>query len=145
MIITEIKTQNSIYTLIEREEGTFLIGGKVEEITGAKEVQVLMPEMAKHTIKVGYKGVFMTPITKGTEHLFITTSRIDAVNTPEVKKPKAQEELGEELCNYCSLEESQRGVHCYGGEPVMCWESGDCAKAYEAYIEQFDEEAIDNV
>ncbi|GCD11739.1 hypothetical protein [Clostridium tagluense] len=50
-------------------------------------------------------------------------------------KPKSIEELNEELCEYCSLEESQNGVHCYGGEPVMCVDSNCCGKAYTNYLE----------
>lgn len=52
----------------------------------------------------------------------------------------SREELGEELCNYCPLEENQKGVHCYGDEPVMCFDSGCCEKAYTSYLEDFEEE-----
>lgn len=48
---------------------------------------------------------------------------------------RTAEELGEELCNHCPLEKQQKGVHCYGGEPVFCVDSGCCEGAYEAYKE----------
>jgi hypothetical protein len=57
-----------------------------------------------------------------------------------MNKPLSREELGEQLCEYCPLEESEKGVHCYGGEPVMCVDSGCCKQAYENYLEEFEEE-----
>jgi len=48
-------------------------------------------------------------------------------------KIKTIEELGEDVCEYCPLEDNQKGVHCYGGEPVMC--VGCCPQAYEAYLD----------
>lgn len=57
-----------------------------------------------------------------------------------MNKPLSQEELEETLCDYCPLEDSQKGVHCYGGEPVMCVDSGCCVQAYENYLEEFEEE-----
>ena len=47
---------------------------------------------------------------------------------------KTMDELGEDLCNFCSLEENGRGVKCYGGQPLMCWESKYCEIAYEDYL-----------
>ena len=49
--------------------------------------------------------------------------------------PKTQEELGDVLCKYCPLEESQKGAHCYGGVVTMC-EGSHCDDAYEAYLEE---------
>ena len=43
--------------------------------------------------------------------------------------------LDDKLCNYCPLPEESRGVHCYGGEPVMC-EGSHCAEAMEAWMEE---------
>jgi len=57
-----------------------------------------------------------------------------------MSKPKTQEELEEELCKYCSLPENLHGVHCYGGKPTMCVDSGGCEHAYEAYLEEYEEE-----
>jgi hypothetical protein len=57
-----------------------------------------------------------------------------------MNKPLSQEELESQLCNYCPLDESAKGVHCYGGEPVMCIDSGCCVQAYENYLEEFEEE-----
>lgn len=48
--------------------------------------------------------------------------------------PKTVEELGEDLCNHCPLPPEMQGVHCYGGEPVMC-EGRGCEEAYAAYLE----------
>jgi hypothetical protein len=56
------------------------------------------------------------------------------------KIPKSIDELGEELCNHCSIEENHRGVHCYGGEPIFCVDSGQCDVAYERYLEEFEED-----
>lgn len=52
---------------------------------------------------------------------------------------KTQEELDEELCDYCPLPKESRGVHCYGGQPVMC-EGRYCNEAYERYCEEQEEE-----
>lgn len=47
-----------------------------------------------------------------------------------------QDMIGEDLCElYCPLPEEVRGVHCYGGEPVMC-EGAHCAEAIEAWKEE---------
>lgn len=52
----------------------------------------------------------------------------------------AQLFIGEEtLCDlYCPLPDYLKGVHCYGGEPVMC-EGSHCDKALEAWKEEFAE------
>ncbi len=48
-----------------------------------------------------------------------------------------QEMLEENLCEvYCPLPEELRGVHCYGGEPVMC-EGSHCGEAIEAWKEEY--------
>ncbi len=48
-----------------------------------------------------------------------------------------QEMLEENLCEvYCPLPEELRGVHCYGGEPVMC-EGSHCDEAIEAWKEEY--------
>jgi hypothetical protein len=56
---------------------------------------------------------------------------------------KSQEDLGETLCDYCPLEESQKGVHCYGGQPIMCYDSGHCDLAYESYLESDEDLELD--
>lgn len=55
--------------------------------------------------------------------------------------PKTFEEISgeDELCCNCPLPEESQGVHCYGGEPVMC-EGRCCKEAYENYVENFEEE-----
>jgi hypothetical protein len=53
---------------------------------------------------------------------------------------KTQDELREDLCNYCELEDNNRGAVCYGGEPQFCFESGYCKKAYDTYLESEDDE-----
>lgn len=45
------------------------------------------------------------------------------------------EELGDDLCYYCPLHESEKGVHCYGNYPIYCVDSGCCEKAYQNYID----------
>lgn len=45
--------------------------------------------------------------------------------------------IGEEvLCDYCPLDESKRGVHCYGGQPIMC-EGTHYDEALEAWKEEY--------
>ena len=45
--------------------------------------------------------------------------------------------IGEErLCNFCPLPEEQKGVHCYGGNPVMC-EGTHCDKALSVWKEEY--------
>ena len=58
-----------------------------------------------------------------------------------IKKPKTFEEISgeDELCCNCPLPEESQGVHCYGGEPVMC-EGRCCKEAYENYVENFEGE-----
>lgn len=45
----------------------------------------------------------------------------------------------EELCSYCPLPTELQGVHCYGGEPVMC-EGRCCSEAYDNYRSACEEE-----
>lgn len=44
--------------------------------------------------------------------------------------------LGERLCDFCPLPEERRGVHCYGGQPVMC-EGSRCGEALESWKEEY--------
>lgn len=47
-----------------------------------------------------------------------------------------QSMLDTALCNiYCPLPDHLKGVHCYGGEPVMC-EGSHCREALEAWKEE---------
>ena len=51
------------------------------------------------------------------------------------------DQFGEELCENCPLPESAKGVHCYGGAPVMC-EGSHCSEAVDIWFdEQVDEES----
>lgn len=45
------------------------------------------------------------------------------------------DKFGEELCAYCPIQEDQRGVHNYGGQPWYCADSGSCEEALEAWKE----------
>jgi hypothetical protein len=49
---------------------------------------------------------------------------------------KTKEELQnkEKLCDFCPLDENEKGVRCYGGSIVMC-EGSQCDTAYEVYCE----------
>lgn len=42
----------------------------------------------------------------------------------------------EDLCAYCPLDDSAKGVHCYGGNVIMC-EGKRCKDAMEAWTEEF--------
>lgn len=44
--------------------------------------------------------------------------------------------LEERLCEFCSLPEEAKGVHCYGGQPVMC-EGARCGDAIAAWKEEY--------
>lgn len=57
-----------------------------------------------------------------------------------MSKPQTMEELEEDLCNYCPIPKEAQGVHNYGGEPSFCVDSGCCNKAYERYLEEYEEE-----
>ena len=48
---------------------------------------------------------------------------------------KLMKELGIELCEYCSLDEAEKGVQSSPRSifPMSCEESGECEKAYEVY------------
>lgn len=54
-------------------------------------------------------------------------------------KTREELEANSELCNYCPLEEQRRGVHCYGGEPIYCWDSIYCEEAYKNYCNRGDD------
>lgn len=45
-------------------------------------------------------------------------------------------EGSEMLCNFCPLDDSQKGVHNYGNGPVMC-EGAHCEEAHEAWVENY--------
>ena len=53
--------------------------------------------------------------------------------------PKKFEDMDEDLCHYCPIPKEAQGVHCYGGEPIMC-EGMHCNEAYENYLEECKEE-----
>jgi len=46
---------------------------------------------------------------------------------------KSQEEMDDDLCNYCPLPDGSKGAQCYGGNPVMC-EGRHCNEAYQTYL-----------
>lgn len=56
----------------------------------------------------------------------------------------SKEDLGEDLCNYCELDDDVKGVHNYGNGPVMCFESNKCDNAYANYKEEMEDEESNN-
>ena len=58
----------------------------------------------------------------------------------QLVKIQTQEELGEDLCEYCELEIQERGVRDYGNGPSFCSESPCCDRAYDNYIEAVEPE-----
>lgn len=66
---------------------------------------------------------------------------LEGIKEP-TKKPLTAEELGEKLCEYCPLEDVEKGTHNFGNGPVMC-EGCSCTEAYEFYLEEFEEEKQD--
>lgn len=54
-------------------------------------------------------------------------------------KKLSKDSLDESLCDFCTLEEEQRGVKSDGsGEPYYCVDSGLCDVAYDNYSDAFD-------
>lgn len=52
------------------------------------------------------------------------------------ESPLTTDELGEKICDYCPLEESQKGSHLYPSGHYSC-EGCRCEDAYEYYLEDF--------
>jgi hypothetical protein len=52
---------------------------------------------------------------------------------------KSKDELGEKLCEYCPLDEDERGVKSGPNGPVFMCELHGCKKAYENYKEENNE------
>lgn len=44
--------------------------------------------------------------------------------------------LEDDLCRYCPIPPEYQGVHCYGGEPVMC-EGSRCDEALKVWKEEY--------
>jgi hypothetical protein len=60
--------------------------------------------------------------------------------TEDRRKQLLAEINGKEiLCDYCPLPDESKGVHCYGGNPVMC-EGKCCPEAMERYLEEMEDE-----
>ena len=53
---------------------------------------------------------------------------------------KPAEELGEDLCEYCPLDEDKRGVRGGPNGPIFMCNSSGCEEAYENYKEELDNE-----
>lgn len=66
-------------------------------------------------------------------------SRVREFGDDDTVSILSKEDLGELLCDYCPLPDSAKGVHCYGGEPVMC-EGSHCEEAYHNYLEEVEEQ-----
>ena len=58
-------------------------------------------------------------------------------------KVKTREELGGDVCNYCTLDDNERAVRNYGNGPIFCHESSLCDDAYQAYLDECEEEGDD--
>ena len=52
------------------------------------------------------------------------------------EEPLTIEELGENLCDHCPLEDNQKGSHLYPSGHYSC-EGCRCEDAYEYYLEDF--------
>jgi len=52
-----------------------------------------------------------------------------------LNKLLTQEELGEDLCNWCPLDDDAKGTHSGPNGPISC-EGGYCAHAYVNYLEE---------
>lgn len=82
---------------------------------------------------------------KEVARIFLRVKRVSVERVQEITvKDAAMEgidclipdENSEELCNYCPLDDEHKGVHCYGGAPVMC-EGRFCPDAMEIWEEDF--------
>lgn len=57
----------------------------------------------------------------------------------ENEKLETMEDLDEHLCDYCPLPDGAKGAHLYPNGHYSC-EGSHCEEAYEAYLEEFEEE-----
>jgi len=55
---------------------------------------------------------------------------------------RTKEELGNELCKYCPLDDEDKGTHNYSNLPYFCSESGYCDTAYSYYQDECTETCI---
>lgn len=60
---------------------------------------------------------------------------VDGVAAEGIDNEKPCEDT-DTMCEYCPLPDEVKGVHCYGGMPVMC-EGTHCHKAMEIWQEEF--------
>jgi|GEM_PF-3555216 len=55
---------------------------------------------------------------------------------------RTMEELGDELCKYCPLDDEAKGTHVYDGFPSDCTDSGYCEIAYSYYQDECTETCV---
>lgn len=68
--------------------------------------------------------------------LFVAERLTNAESYASKTDQQIKEMLEERLCNFCPLQDELKGVHCYGGEMVMC-EGSHCDEALEAWKEEY--------
>ena len=70
----------------------------------------------------------------------VRVERLHAMKLDDIEKEGIDDVKPDEesdfLCNYCPLDEGTKGVHCYGGEPIMC-EGAKCEDAMEAWVGEY--------
>ena len=71
----------------------------------------------------------------------VRVERVQDITAQQALKEGIDHDEGndENLCNYCPVEESRRGVRNYGGEPQFCVDTGACEIAQRA----FEDDCID--
>ncbi len=119
----------------------FKEGRKVVSVAELLEHEWFIVRFGKKA-KTVHKG-FLTSWQFHTCELFVDQGRIyiaERMANGEFYAGKTDEQikdmLEERLCDYCPLPDEAKGVHCYGGEPVIC-EGSHCDEAIEAWKEEY--------
>lgn len=71
-----------------------------------------------------------------TKGIFIAERLTNEEFYAEKTDNQISEMLEDRLCDFCPLPDYLKGVHCYGGEPVMC-NGSYCDKALKAWKEDY--------
>jgi len=116
------KVVTSLDTLFEHQYFIVRYGGGTHEKTHqASWLRAWQTQMAHNFIKQG--AVFVADLLTNGEYYSNKTD------------DQLADMLDDNLCNYCPLPDGSKGVHCYGGHPVMC-EGCCCGDALERWKEE---------
>ncbi len=118
-------------------------GAQVISVAELLEHEWFIVHFGPNVVKTLHKS-FIASWQLRTCELFVDAGQIyiaERLTNGEFYAGKTDEQIqnmiGDDLCElYCPLPEEVRGVHCYGGEPVMC-EGSHCDEAIEAWKEEY--------